>query len=107
VAIPKGSRRIPSEFRYKVHVRIQATMKPYIKANGEWAECCEASHSLKLSPHTVYGWWTGRSLPSIYNLVRFADLYEVSLDYLFGRLNEKSITVLRQAVNETRKAMAA
>ena len=98
-----SGRRIPSDFRYKVHVRIQSAMKPYIKANGEWAECKEAAKSLRLSPHTVYGWWTGKSLPTIYNLVRFADLYEVSLDYLFGRLNEKSITVLRQAVLEARK----
>ncbi|KPJ92592.1 MAG: hypothetical protein AMS18_07105 [Gemmatimonas sp. SG8_17] len=105
--VPQGSKRIPGEFRTKVGSRIRMVMKPYAKEKGEWAECCEAAESLKLHPHTVYNWYNGVTLPTIWNLVRFADLYEVSLDYLFGRIGVQSITELRALANEVRKAMVA
>jgi hypothetical protein len=61
-------------------------MKPSVRETGSvWAECREAAQQLGLHPMTVWFWYEGYTLPTLYNLVRFADLYEVSIDYLLGR----------------------
>jgi len=84
--------RIPQEFRQRVNYRIRMTMKPYIKGKHKvWTECCEAAEHLKLTPNTVWFWYEGHHLPNIYNLVRFAELYNVSLDYLLGRTAVKEL----------------
>ena len=96
--VAKGSRRIPEELRHRVSTRIREAMKPYVKAQGEWAECREAASSLGITTGAVYCWYNGKTLPTIGNLVKFADLYEVSLDWLFGRHKVKSMPELRAMI---------
>lgn len=60
-------------------------MKPHVKANGVWNECREAGKALEITTQSVYWWYEGRSLPTIYNLVRFCELYDVSVDHVLGR----------------------
>lgn len=85
--------RIPEDFRRHVSQRIRMTMKADIKDEGSaWAVCRAVASDLDMHPQAVYFWYAGYCLPTIYNLVRFADLYDVSIDYLLGR------TAVRQLV---------
>lgn len=77
--------RIPEAFRRSVSLRIRQTMKPHVKANGITKECREAAKALELAWVSVYFWYEGQTLPTIYNLVRFCELYDVSVDYVLGR----------------------
>lgn len=104
--VPRGSRRIPLELRHRVSTRIREAMKPYVKAQGEWVECVATGHALELHPQTVWCWYNGKTLPTLGNLVKFADLYEISLDYLFGRHKVKSMPELRAMINAHSKVTA-
>jgi len=44
---------------------------------------------LKVSRQTISGYEVSSSEPSIENLIKMADLFHVSLDYLCGRTKEK------------------
>lgn len=77
--------RIPPEFRRKVSARIRQVMQSYIAADTLTGHCKEAAADLELYYMTLWFWYNGYCLPTIYNLVRFADYYDVSLDYLLGR----------------------
>lgn len=44
---------------------------------------------LKVSRQTISGYELGSNEPSFENLVKLADLFNVSLDYLLGRTKEK------------------
>lgn len=50
----------------------------------------EAAQILGIAQPTLSGWETGRTQIDRENLMKVADFYEVSLDYLFGRTQEKS-----------------
>lgn len=93
--------RIPLEFRQKASGRIRQVMKPYTRESSVTAECKEAAASLGLRWMTVWYWYEGYHLPTLYNLVRFADLYRVSLDYLLGR------TAVREMAEDIKLARAA
>ncbi len=62
-------------------------MNPY-KASRENAGLTqkEAAISLGVSVQAVSYWETGSRLPSIEKLIQMADLYNVSTDYLLGRM---------------------
>jgi len=78
--------RIPEEYRRKVSYRIRRTMSPHIReAKSMNSEFEAAGEALEVSTVAVRAWYEGISLPTIYNLVRWADLYDVSLDYILGR----------------------
>ena len=82
----KGHNRIPLEFRARVSHKLRIVMKPHVRENRSlYAECKEVAKELNLHPQTVWFWYEGYCLPTLYNLVRFADLYDVSIDYLLGR----------------------
>jgi transcriptional regulator with XRE-family HTH domain len=67
-------------------------MKPYVKEKGRvYTECRDAAQELKVTPVTVWYWYEGYHLPTLYNLVRFADLYNVSVDFLLGRTAIKEL----------------
>ena len=55
----------------------------------------------------LISWWiAGKNLPKYHNLVRIADLFGVSVDYLLGRTDVKELsnpkreTVLSRALND-------
>lgn len=89
--VPKGSQRIPDEFRRQIGVRIRATMNAYVKAEGKNEHCRITAEDLDVHPRTPYNWYEGICLPTLWNLVRFADYYEVSIDYLLGRTAVKQL----------------
>ena len=41
---------------------------------------------LHISGGTMYGWLSGKSLPTVENLDKLADFMDVSVDYLLGRV---------------------
>lgn len=45
----------------------------------------EIASILGVSVRTFQGWETGRTEPSIEKLIKIADIFSVSLDYLVGR----------------------
>lgn len=45
----------------------------------------EVADRLGVNPSAVTRWETGEKRPDLVNLVKLADLYNVSLDYLMGR----------------------
>lgn len=48
------------------------------------------AHELKVSQGTYNNWETGRRIPELSTILKIADLYEIELDYLFGRDVEKA-----------------
>ncbi len=48
---------------------------------------CKVAELLDVSPSVVCYWETDRSEPTAPNLVKIADLFGVTLDYLLGRQN--------------------
>lgn len=84
--------RIPPDFRLHVNRRIRQVMKAEVVEVGSvYALCTEVARELGMHPTAVYFWYEGYCLPTIYNLVRFADLYDVSIDYLLGRTAYKQL----------------
>lgn len=84
--------RIPPDFRLRVSNRIRQVMKPHVKQAGAvYTECTEAARELNVTPLCVWYWYEGYHLPTLYNLVRFADLYGVSVDWLLGRTAVKEL----------------
>lgn len=55
---------------------------------------------LKISRQTISGYETGSNEPSIENLIKLADLFNVSLDYLCGRTKEKNNLNLLENVSK-------
>lgn len=45
----------------------------------------ELAAKMGINQTTLSGWETGRKNPELGSLVRLADIFEVSLDYLLGR----------------------
>jgi hypothetical protein len=82
-------------------------MKPFVR--GDSGHLTEAAHDLGLSKAATWFWYNGWCLPNLYNLVRFCNYYEVSVDYVLGRtgvrlvakdlarLSAKELTQLRKA----------
>lgn len=96
--------RIPLEFRNKVSYRIRQVMKPHVKEAGSLnAEAKEIAYNLDLVPETIRLWFEGQTLPTLYNLVRFADWYDVSIDYLLGRTAVKRLNESLRIVQGSRK----
>lgn len=61
-------------------------MKPWVKEYGSlWKLCHATAEVLGVHSSTPWRWYEGVGLPTLYNLVQFADEYEVSIDYLLGR----------------------
>lgn len=89
--------RIPEEFRRKVAYRIRRVMKPYVKSE-EGSHMKVAAVDIGVAYWTVWSWYNGVSLPTLYNLVRFANYYEVSLDYLLGRTGVKEMAAALERV---------
>lgn len=56
---------------------------------------------------TVVGWTTLKRLPDFTALVRIADFFECSLDYLTERNGEYGNTVSNELTSEERKLLAA
>ena len=50
----------------------------------------EIAKFLNRTPACISSWETGKTEPSIEDLVKLADLLEVSLDYLLSRTNENN-----------------
>lgn len=103
--VPKGSHQIPVEFRARVARRMQIVMNPYIKAfaTNQEAYAVFAKDINDLHPNTVRNWHDGMNLPTLMNLVRFADYFEVSIDYLLGRTAVKE---LAHTIKEVQRAVA-
>ncbi len=81
-----GGSHVPQSVRKGLSYRIRMTMNRWITSeNHVWDVCEEAANNIGCSPHTIWAWYVGRSLPLIHNLFAFADEFEVSLDYLAGR----------------------
>lgn len=76
--------RIPGQFRHLVFLRIHTTMHPQFKKRG-WTYFEAVAKELNVTPVAVYFWYRGTTLPSLYNLVNFADAMDVSVDHLLGR----------------------
>ena len=53
----------------------------------------EVSKKLGISKTAIYNIEKGKISPSVDNLVQFAELYEVSIDYLLGRTRFKNFAV--------------
>ena len=49
------------------------------------------SETLGVSRRTVSRWETGNNLPDLSILVELADFYDVSVDYILGRTNNKKL----------------
>ena len=45
----------------------------------------ELAEQIGISQKSYSHWETGKNEPSLENLIKLADLFEVSLDWLFGR----------------------
>lgn len=45
----------------------------------------ELAEQIGIKQNSYSDWETGKNEPSLENLVKLADLFEVSLDWLFGR----------------------
>ena len=45
----------------------------------------ELAEQIGIKQNSYSDWETGKNEPSIENLVKLADLFDVSLDWLFGR----------------------
>lgn len=88
-------RRIPQEFRDRVSARIETTMRPFVK--GDQHHIAIAAADLEVSYTAVWFWYNGLCLPNLYNLVRFANYYEVSLDYLLGRTGVRQLQLRKVA----------
>ncbi len=48
----------------------------------------EIAKRMNVSQATYYNWENGKTQPSIEQLIAFADLFDVSVDYLIGRTEE-------------------
>jgi transcriptional regulator with XRE-family HTH domain len=58
-----------------------------------WSQT-EVANQLGLGRNTTYSnWEQGERMPNAETIVKLADLYMVSVDYLFGRINERDIEV--------------
>jgi transcriptional regulator with XRE-family HTH domain len=56
-----------------------------------WSQTDVANH-LGLGRNTTYSnWEQGERMPNAETIVKLANLYMVSVDYLFGRINERDI----------------
>jgi transcriptional regulator with XRE-family HTH domain len=56
--------------------------------NG-WSQT-EVANQLELGRNTTYSnWERGIKMPNAETIVKLANLYKVSVDYLFGRINER------------------
>lgn len=51
----------------------------------------DIAKSLNRTPACISSWETGKTEPSIDDIIKLADLLEVSTDYLLGRTNENNI----------------
>ncbi len=51
----------------------------------------EVAARLNRTPACISSWETGKTEPSIDDLARLADLFDVSLDYLMGRSDEYNV----------------
>ena len=49
----------------------------------------EFSHTMSFAPNAVYEWIRTNSLPSLDYLVELAEYFDVSVDYLLGRTDER------------------
>ena len=89
-----GGHRIPQNVRNGLTHRIQMTMNKWLKGgdyDNLWELCEEAAKNIGCTPWTVWSWYTGKSLPMYHNLFAFCDEFEVSLDYLAGRVGAREI----------------
>jgi len=87
--------RIPEEFRRRAAYRIRRVMKPYAKDEGHMVV---AAADIGVAYWTVWSWYNGVSLPTLYNLVRFANYYEVSIDYILDRTGAKEVATVLEKV---------
>ena len=53
----------------------------------------EIAKRLNRTPACISSWETGKTEPSIEDLVKLADLLDVSLDYLLNRTDENNVVV--------------
>lgn len=53
----------------------------------------EVADSLKITQATLSSYENGRTQPDFKTLIALADFYDVSIDYLLGRDNEKNLIV--------------
>lgn len=65
-------------------------VKPFDVSLKKTFECTGKSQyglakQQKISASLIYDWLTGKRLPSMENLIKLGDYFEVSLDYLLGR----------------------
>ena len=70
----------------------------------------DLAKALNVSKQTVSNWENGKRQPDINTLIKLADLYEVSLDYLVGREEEINndtdlLTVLSNIPADKRKLL--
>ena len=54
------------------------------KLRGKQITQEELAKRLNFSRQTINNWENGRSVPSVEQLHKYAEMYNVSLDYLFG-----------------------
>ncbi len=60
----------------------------------------DLAHALNVSRQTISKYERGQREPDYDMLIQIADYFGVSLDYLFGRSDIKSINVLDQRVSD-------
>lgn len=58
----------------------------------------ELSKNTKISTGNLCDWKSGRSKPSAETLIKIADQYNCSIDYLLGRTNLKQINVTKNTI---------
>lgn len=79
--------RIPPSFRTKVSTRIRCEMNKVLGRDKGYGNpfFSEAANRIGISGQAVWCWYTGQTLPTIYNLTRLADVLELTIDELVGR----------------------
>lgn len=78
----------------KLGDNIQFFRKKEMLSQEELAEKC------KVSRQAVTKWETGKSMPSIEKLITLAEIYDVSLDELVGKIENNSYDKLMKLVKE-------
>lgn len=58
----------------------------------------ELANKIGVTPQSVSKWETGQSMPDINLLIPLADFFEVSIDYLLGRIDNQDINSKKPSI---------
>lgn len=63
----------------------------------------ELSQKLKVNVTTIKNWESGSCVPDAVNVCAIADLFHVTTDYLFGRENDETISIVSLPPEERKR----